>query len=64
MENLEDNYAEYLSALLKAQGVAVATVSDGWVFTFTKEKLQSVLNGTEEANIMIFVKNSNLQVKN
>jgi len=61
--DLEDNYAEYLTTLLKTQGVAVATVSDGWVFTFTKEKLQAVLNGTEEANIMIFVKNSDLQVK-
>jgi hypothetical protein len=57
MNNLEDNYAEYLSALIKTQGVAVVTVSDGWVFTFSKHKLISLLSGKEDAeNIMIFVK--------
>ncbi len=54
-----DNVGEYVTALLKANGVSVVTAEDGWVFTFTKEKLRSLVeNGEESENIMIFVKSS------
>lgn len=56
-DNNIDSAAEYLNAILKTQGVSVATVDDGWVFSFTKEKLVSLMEGLEEREILtIFVK--------
>lgn len=56
-DNNIDSAAEYLNTILKTQGVSVATVDDGWVFSFTKEKLVSLMEGLEEREILtIFVK--------
>jgi hypothetical protein len=55
--NSETDAIDYLRALVETQGVSVATVSDGWLFTFNKQKLLSLLNGLEDSkHIMIMVK--------
>lgn len=50
---------EYLNMQLKLNGVSVATVSDGWVLTTTKEKLLHLIEiiGDQEA-AMILIKSS------
>lgn len=59
MKNESNSAAEYVKTMLEINGVSVVTVDDGWVFTFTKEKLLSLLAGNGKAeNIMIFVKSS------
>jgi hypothetical protein len=59
MNNPEDNVGSYVSELVRHQGVAVVTVSDGWVFTFSKEKLKELVNSLENSErVTIFVKSS------
>lgn len=54
-----DNIGDYVSTLLKANGVSAVTVSDGVVFTFTKVKLQQIIDSVGDAeNVAIFVKSS------
>lgn len=53
--------AEYLNTLTDKQGVAVATVSDGWVFHFSREKLQQMVDAIDADGadkLVVFVKNS------
>ena len=53
----EDEAIDYLFTLLKTQGVACATVNDGHILLFKREKLQQLLDqaaGKEE--LMIFIK--------
>lgn len=59
MDNNDKDAVEYLKALTEANGVSVATVEDGWVFAFTKEKLQTLLEGlADREKLTIFVKDS------
>lgn len=54
-----DNIGEYVSTLLKTNGVSAVTVKDGVVFTFTVAKLQELIDSVGEAeNLTIFVKSS------
>jgi hypothetical protein len=65
MNNLNDNLPGYIAQLLKQNGVSVVTVSDGWVFNFTKQKLLSLLESVAEAEIItIFVKSSANTISN
>lgn len=51
--------AEYIATLTEKQGVAVASVSDGWVMVFTRSKLQSMLDtidSSESDKLAIFIK--------
>lgn len=59
MNNSDKDAVAYLKALTEANGVSVATVEDGWVFAFTKEKLQFLLKGLADSEkLTIFVKDS------
>jgi hypothetical protein len=54
-----DGIGDYVSTLLKTNGVSAVTVSDGVVFTFTKAKLQQIIDSVGDAeNVAIFVKSS------
>lgn len=58
---------EYISELTDSQGVSVVTVKDGWVFVFTKDFLQSLIDeakGAESDKVSVFVKSSADAVKN
>lgn len=58
-DDIETNFTDYVKVMLKHNGVSVLTVKDGWVFTFTKEKLLSLISGLEDTeNITIFVRSS------
>lgn len=53
--------ADYIATLTDNQGVAVVTVSDGWVFTFTREKLLKLVETIDESDsnkLVVFVKSS------
>lgn len=57
----KDNQAEYALELAKRQGVSVATVKDGWLFTITEGMLQSLLDKAKESKAgmaVLFVKSS------
>ncbi len=56
---MQDNSKiEFLEALLKAQGVVVASVSDGHVLTFTHHFLKTLVEKTDGQNtVAIFIKN-------
>lgn len=53
--------ADYIATLTDNQGVVVVTVSDGWVFTFTREKLLKLVETIDESDsnkLVVFVKSS------
>lgn len=53
------NPAEYAIELAKHQGVSVASVSDGWIFSFTAETLQALLDKAKETGMaIVFVKST------
>lgn len=62
-----NNIAEYINELTDSQGVSVVTVSDGWVFTFTRSMLETLIAEAEQADstkVAVFVKSSADAVKN
>lgn len=60
-----DDVAAYIKELTDNQGVAVVTVKDGWVFTFTKERINQMMNALGNENYLtVFVKSSDTLPKN
>lgn len=62
MSNKDDKVAELMSRV-NEDGVAVSKVSDGFVFVFTRKKLEEIvasLNDKKQDNCVIFVKSSEL----
>lgn len=53
----EDKLIEHFLEVADKEGVAVATVSDGFVLMFKREHLQKLLDAApNEKKVMIFVK--------
>lgn len=60
-----DKAVEYVNEHTDKIGVTVVTASDGWVFSFSKEILQKLLNDSEKSGkAVIFVQRSDLKPKN
>lgn len=52
-----DNLKEFTEMQLESQGVSVVTVSDGTVFTFTKELLTKLLaKSLDTGKVVVFIK--------
>ena len=65
MSKETDDLGDYVNKLVDSQGVAVVTVKDGWVFTFTRERLEQLTKALGESDkVMVFVKSSEKTVKN
>lgn len=65
MSDKHDDIAGYVKELVDAKGVAVVTVKDGWVFTFTKDHLNKMIeNLGDSEHLSVFVKSTAKLVKN
>ena len=63
---MDDNdLGSYVNELTNTQGVAVITVSDGWVLVFTKDMLKNLLKQAKDSDkVMVQVKSSARLPKN
>lgn len=50
---VQGDVGEYMVEVARKMGVACATVSDGHVLIFTREKIQEILAASEEKGIVI-----------
>ena len=56
---------EFAKTLADKDGVAIMTVSDGWVFVFTETKLQELIETSKgKGYALVFVKSTANQPKN
>jgi hypothetical protein len=57
--NNEEDIGGYISTLVDHQGVAVVTVSDGWVLCFTRDHFEKMLKAFGDSDkLAVFVQSS------
>ncbi len=60
-----NSLGEYVKKIADLQGIAVTTVSDGWVLLVTNQKLKELVEASSETGYaMIFIKSSEDTLKN
>lgn len=63
--NNKNDVGDYMKTLADMQGVAVSTVSDGWVMLFKNSKLKELLDASEASGYaLVFVKSGDKNVVN
>jgi hypothetical protein len=64
VEVKDEDIGGYVDTLVDHNGVAVVTVSDGWVLTFTRAHFQKMLEAFGESDrLAVFVKSSAAMAK-